>query len=1041
MLRSVRVCGFLCAVVAGSLGLVGVAPALAGTPQWTITSVSDPTNFSPGSAENELVVTATNTGAATAEGAGDPITLADTLPAGVTATAVKATEVFAPHGSPSCDPSTLTCTYEGPIYVGDALVMTITVSLPPKPAASLTSSATVSGGGAPEGGSVSEPTPVSSTPASFGIAPGSFTMVSSTTQAGAHPNVTTSFAFNERTLNNPVSNPKDVNVELPPGLIGNPTVAPRCPINEVDQTRPICPADTAVGTADFTLIIQPSGFVDHGATLVYNVTPNPGEPAAFAFDAVLPVRLDASVRSNGNYGVNVSSRSIVEDTSVQLAGTSLTFWGVPADPSHDRARGLIAEQGALVPSGQPAVPFLTSPTNCQSGPLTTNLSIDWWQEPGNFLPGSGEVKSSAPTGCGLLFFEPSLSVHPESLQTGAPTGYGVDLKVPQNESPVGLATPELKNATVSLPAGVTLNPSAANGLEACTAQEIGIGTLAQSTCPNGSQVATVKVITPLLANPLEGHVYLGQPTNQGPSESIPLYLVAQGSGVLVKLAGTTTTNPDNGQLTATFRETPQLPFSDLQMQFEGGPRAPLVNPQTCGEAVTTSDLTPWSTPSTPEASPSFPLNFSFDGDGAPCPASLPFAPSYAAGMTGTARAGAFSPFSVTISRQDGQQTLSQVSVQTPPGLLGMLSQVSLCGEAQANAGTCSATSQIGHTTVAAGVGPDPLYLPAPGQPPNPVYLTGPYRGAPFGLSIVVPAVAGPFNLGNVVVRAAIHIDPRTAQVTVTSDPLPQMLQGIPLQVKTVNVLVDRPGFMFNPTNCDALSAGGTITGAGGASVKVSSPFQAHDCALLPFAPKFTVSTQARTSHAKGASLDFKVGYPKGVQANIREVKVQLPKRLPARLTTLQKACTDTVFEANPAKCSAASDVGTATAKTPVLPVSLTGPAYLVSHGGRAFPDLEIVLQGDGVTIVLDGGTNIKKGITTSTFSTVPDAPISSFELRLPEGPHSALAANGNLCTGSLAMPTVTEGQNGAQIKETLKIKVTGCAASASKATKARIRRK
>jgi hypothetical protein len=316
--------------------------------------------------------------------------------------------------------------------------------------------------------------------------------------------------------------------------------------------------------------------------------------------------------------------------------------------------------------------------------------------------------------------------------------------------------------------------------------------------------------------------------------------------------------------------------------------------------------------------------------------------------------------------------------------------------------------------------------------PGNVFLTGPYRGAPFGLSIVTHAVAGPFDLGNVIVRAAVNVDPHTSQIVVTSDPLPTILQGIPLDLKTVNVTIDRPGFTFNPTNCSPLSVTGTIASTTGASAAVSSPFEAANCANLPFKPSFRVSTQARTSKANGASLDVKVSQKPG-EANIQRVDVTLPLALPARLTTLQRACTEAQFNANPAGCPAASNVGMATATTPVLSMPLTGPAYLVSHGGAAFPDLVVVLQGEGITIDLTGNTDIKKGITYSRFETVPDAPIGSFELRLPEGPHSALAANtpgkakGSLCSSKLSMPTTIAGQNGAVIHQSTPIKVTGCA--------------
>jgi hypothetical protein len=350
-------------------------------------------------------------------------------------------------------------------------------------------------------------------------------------------------------------------------------------------------------------------------------------------------------------------------------------------------------------------------------------------------------------------------------------------------------------------------------------------------------------------------------------------------------------------------------------------------------------------------------------------------------------------------------------------------------------------------TVGVGSGAAPLYLPVPGQPQQPVFLTGPYKGAPFGLSFVIPAIAGPYNLGTVVVRAAINVDPNTAALTVTSDPLPTIIDGIPIQVKTVNVLIDRPGFVFNPTNCSQMSIGGSVTSREGSTASFSSPFQVTGCGDLGFKPGFKVSTSGKTSKAKGASLDARVSFPKGAlgtQANIAKVKVDLPKQLPSRLTTLQKACTAATFEANPGSCPAASVIGVVKAITPTLPTTLTGPVYFVSHGGEAFPSLVIVLQGDGVRVDLTAATFISKaGITSSTFKTIPDVPVSSFELYLPEGPYSALTANGrNLCRSKLVMPTVFTAQNGDVIHQSTPIAVTGCPkAKAKKARKARRARK
>ncbi len=629
------------------------------------------------------------------------------------------------------------------------------------------------------------------------------------------------------------------------------------------------------------------------------------------------------------------------------------------------------------------------------------------------------------TGCDRLDFEPTITVDPGTSTASSPAGPTVELRVPQNENSNALAEADLRTAVVTLPAGLSVNPSSANGLEGCSEAQIGLDNESAPTCPDASKIGNVEVNTPLLSTPLKGSVYVAQPNANKFGSLLAIYLTAEADGVWVKLAGHVEPNLQTGQLTTTFEENPQLPFTDLKLEFFGGQRAALSTPPGCGTYTTTTSLTPWSAPeSGPPATPSSSFAITSGCAGG-------FSPSFAAGMTGSAQGGGFSPFATSFSRSDQDQALGSVSVHTPPGMLGLLSSVSLCPEPQASLGTCGPQSLIGHTTVQAGVGTDPVSVS--GQ----VFLTGPYNGAPFGLSVVVPAVAGPFNLGTVVVRATIAVDSRTSQLTITSGPLPQILQGIPLQVKRIDVTVDRPGFTFNPTDCDPLGVDSALTSAQGVSMARTSPFQAANCATLPFKPKFTISTAGKASKTGGTSLDVKVAakggpQPGGGEANIRSVKVDLPKQLPSRLTTLQKACLAKVFEADPASCPKASDVGTATASTPVLTHPLSGPAYLVSHGGAAFPDLEIVLQGEGVTLVLDGNTSIKNGVTASTFRSVPDAPISSFELKLPSGKYSVLGtdlpakAKFRLCGLSLVAPTAITGQNGAVIHQNTKLGITGC---------------
>lgn len=779
-----------------------------------------------------------------------------------------------------------------------------------------------------------------------------------------------------------------------------------------------CPRDTAVGVATITLV--EGGSEGTVPVLVYNIVPSPSEPAAFGFNLIFPVRLDTSLHRNaaGEYVIHVVATETTE--VAQFTGLVVTLWGIPAEyngPGPFITLNTTGLGGTTYggPGTSPRLPFLTNPTACR-GTLQGVLSLLSWPtltETGAVIPASEDTAFSPVggfDGCGALVFQPSLGVQPDSRQAGAPTGLQVDLGVPQNQNPDSLATPELKDATVTLPAGVVVSPSAADGLQACSEAQIALASSAPAACPAASKIGTVQADTPLLEKPLTGGIYLAA-QNANPFHSLlATYLVLEGSGVVVKLAGEVHPDATTGQLTASFKDNPQLPFSNLRLHFDGGPRAPLANTTVCGPSTTFSSLEPWS--GGPPATPSS----TYITEGCPAPQ---FNPSFLAGTTNN-QAGAFSPLSVTVSRTDQDQPLNQISVTTPVGLLGIIKNVTLCGDPQAQAGTCGPESLIGHTTVGSGPGATPLFLG--GQ----VYITGPYHGAPFGLSIVVPAIAGPFNLGNVVVRARIDVNPATSQLTITSDPLPQIIQGIPLQVKTVNVTVDRPQFTFNPTSCSPLQIEGNIGSTQGAKAPVTSRYQAANCRALPFKTRFQASTQAHTSRANGASLHVRIGYAPG-QANIHKVSVTLPRQLPARLTTIQKACPAQTFNTNPSTCPPESLIGYSQASTPILAQPLTGPAYLVSHGGEAFPDIDIVLQGQGIRLDLTGNINISKtGVTSSTFNNIPDAPITSFDLILPQGPHSGLAANGNLCTTTLHMPTTITAQNNLQTHQTTLIHTTGC---------------
>jgi hypothetical protein len=934
------------------------------------------------------------------------------------------------------------------------------------------------------------------------------------TQAGGHPDALTfqtefegeEFIQHNGTITEhftvPTRDVKDIVVGLPPGLLGDPLAVPRCSLTQALAGGEHCPSDTQLGIYR----LRWRGGLEILGPIV-NVTPEAGQSAEFVLETKFKVNFLETghlVRSSAGYGFTVVSNAI---PSVGLSSVEQTFWGLPAAESHRPERGLYCNsqsgrgtagllfkscEGGGEPSGVPTVPFLTMGTNCSAGPESTTMRADSWEEPGRVLEnqkyeGYAEAQWAMPglTGCNLLAFNPSIEVQPDTMLADAPVGLGVNVRVPQVERQEAPATPQVRDVVTTLPLGMSISPGIVDGIQACNesgpeginftgpeSEEVGLNgelQLAPGHCPDASTVGTAEAISPLLREPVKGHVYLAKPHCGGPGQRecteldalngnlYQLYLELGGTGefantgIQIKVAGKVEANPATGQLTTVFEETPQAPYSELKIHLNGGPRAPIDNPAVCGTATTTTDFTPWSAPGTtpegvfmPGLGDATPSSY-FPVEGCASPPGLK--PGFVAG-TVTPNAGKFSSFTMNLSRQDREQYVKGVQLHTPPGLLGMLSSVPLCEEPEADAGSCPEASKIGTTRVASGAGSHPFEIEGK------VYLTGPHDGAPFGLSIATPAVAGPFNLGVVVVRARIDVNPSDSTLTVTTDEtgpyaLPQIWYGVPLRLQRITVNIDRANFMFNPTNCGAPGQPGMqqvtarVAGSENAVAAVQSQFAVGGCKSLAFKPKFAVSTSGHTSRSKGASLDAKLSYPVGAlanDANIARVKVDLPKQLPSRLTTLQKACTAAQFNADPAGCPAASIVGIAKANTPLLPVGLSGPVYFVSHGGEAFPSLIVVLQGDGVRVDLTGSTFISKaGITSSTFKTVPDVPVNTFELYLPEGRYSALAANGNLCKSAskLKMPTEFLAQNGTVLKQSTKIAVTGCAAKRGKARKAR----
>ncbi len=995
---------------------------------------------------------------------------------------------------------TVTCEGDGLLYPTESIRMRLEVQVSPsvEPGATLTNSVQVEGGAIPGGeevpaNSISRPVTVASEPEEptpFGIENYELRPEDDQgrleTQAGSHPfQLTSSFDLNKKVEVQggvitkktalPASLPKTLNFVLPPGLIGNVQGMPTCSEAQFASygyfNTNLCPPDTAVGYALVTLQEPTIIGLSTIPVPIFNMPPAKGEPARFGFEAFkTPVVLTTSVRTGSDYAVQVTSHYIPEVTAVM--GSQVTFWGVPGDPRHDAERGWPCLAGAFFLAGQePHVPceplgaahpatLLTLPGTCES-PAVSTVGGESWK--GEQLAGAAATFtfSSPFSGCEQLPFHPAISVEADNSSAASPSGMTVHIHVPQEsaQTPTGESVSEstLKGTVLRLPVGVVASAGATNGLGTCDATQVGFGgppeevagQLANdhfspdvASCPASSKVGTVSIHTPLLEHELLGGIYLGRidtaPFSATAAAPLVLYIAAEdkASGVRVKLAGSVTIDETTGQLISSFTGTPPLPFEDLTVHLFDGPKASLATPSHCGSYETEATFTPSSGAEPVSASGSFQITSG--PEGAPCPSDpSPLTPGFQAGPVNR-QAGAFTPFTMTIGRPDEDQQLKGLTIHLPPGEAAVLAGVTPCSEAQAAASQCGPESLIGHSTAVAGPGSEPVALPGE------VYLTGPYRGAPFGILAVTHAEhVGPFDLGDISVRGTITVDHSTAAATITTDPLPRAVKGVPAAIKKLNVLVDRPNFEFNPTGCGTLAITGTIGGWDGATAGVSSPVRAANCAALPFAPKLTAEVGGQASRANGASLTVRISSGGLGAADIHEVDLTLPKALPSREATLRRACRDTVFDVNPAQCEAGSIIGRASVVTPVLRSPLSGPVYLVSHGNAAFPDVELVLEGEGVKLILDGTINIENGITYTKFQSAPDAPFTSFVTELPSGPGSVLGAyvpdsqNYSLCKANLSMPTVIRAYNGALIEQATKIAPIGCQGVATfKATRA-----
>jgi hypothetical protein len=832
----------------------------------------------------------------------------------------------------------------------------------------------------------------------------------STTQAGAHADLTTTFRLTQE-KGTPFARTKDVEVHLPPGMIGNPQGISRCSVTQLANTpgESECPVSSQVGIAKIALASPIFGSVTEP---IYNMTP-PAEGsdvvARFGFFAAL-------YPSFINVRINPADYSLIASvegspSAAELLEAQTILWGVPAAPSHDllRLTPFEAVNNESPPGGRPAglppAPFLSNPTDC-SLQRQIRVTVRSYQ-----LPNSSSTKS-APfpqvTGCGKLSFESIFTAVPTNPEAAAPTGLDATLTVPQDETPQGLATSTLKAATISLPAGLSINPAAGDGLEACGSDQVRFGTTAPSACPNAAKIGSAEMDVPALENTLQGSIYQRSPE---PGHLFRFWLVADEQGVHLKLPAEIEANPLTGQLTTRFEGiaslggNPQVPFSELRLHIFGGPRAPLSTPGSCGTYQTHYSFAPWSGRPATEGDTAMQITSGCGKGG--------FSPALSAGTRG-AVAGHFSPFAFTLTRKDGEANPQTIALHLPQGLLAKLGGVPLCSDADAATGACPAASRIGSLIAASGVGGAPLWIPQPGKAPTAVYLAGPYKGAPYSVVSVVPAQAGPFDLGLVVNRAGIHVDPETALATIKTDPLPQILEGVPIGYRTLSVLIDRKDFTLNPTNCAPKKIAATLTAANGATAEPTDGFQATDCAKLPYKPKLKLSFKGSTKRTGNPALKA-VLTQKPHQANTAAATAVLPGSEFIDNSHINNPCTRVQFDQG--ACPKASILGHAEARTPLLDQPLRGPVYFRSNGGqRELPDLVADLHGP-IHITLVGYIDsVKSGSETSRvrtrFAHVPDAPVTRFTISLFGGKRGLIENHVNLCGAKKRVTLEFKGQNG-----------------------------
>jgi hypothetical protein len=846
----------------------------------------------------------------------------------------------------------------------------------------------------------------------YGFVPGVFAASQSTSLAGGHPDLTVGFELEREPSGEPVATTGTIKIALPPGLTGNPNAVTRCTevqLLTTDVNSPTagsCPPDSQVGITEVTL--YNAGGVQSLIEPVFNMeAPGDGDVVArLGFYAkFFPTVANIRVRSDSDYGLTASLEGV--GSFIPLLSATTTIWGVPAAAVHDPLR--ITPYEAIACGGNPCTspgeeprksglnpaPFLSNATNCM-GPQELGLTAVSYADPQLF--DTEVLHLPELTGCAKLGFSPTLRVSPTSRQAAAPTGLDAELSLPQDESVGGRATAQLRGATVSLPRGMTLAAGAADGLAACSAREAGFASTAAARCPESAKLGAAEIDVPALSHPITASVYQRTPE---PGHLFRIWLVADELGLHLALPGEIHLDPSSGQITSVFVDTPPAPVRRLELHLKSGPRAPLANPRSCGTYLTHYEFAPWSGTGVVVGDSPLTIDQGCDTGN--------FGPKLVAGSVDPA-AGAFSPFVATLTRDSGEQNISLLNVRLPKGVLAKLAGVGVCDEPAALSGNCPAGSQVGKVKVATGPGSSPLWIPQPGKSPTAAYLAGPYHGAPYSLVVKVPAQAGPFDLGTVITRVALRVDPETTQVTAVSDPLPQFLEGVPVDYRTIHMGIDRSRFIVNPTSCARASVVATLTSSEGRIASAPSRFQAADCDALGFTPRLALRLKGGTKRAAHPALRAVLSPARGDE-NIAFARVALPHSEFLDNAHIRTICTRVQFAAD--ACPRAAAYGHATAFSPLLDRPLSGPVYLRSSNHQ-LPDLVADLRGQ-IQVVVAGQIDSVNGGIRTTFRTVPDAPVSKFVLTMSGGKKGLLENSIDLCAARPHANVRFRGQNGKEV--------------------------